>query len=67
MKISILTIFPEEFDSFLKTPLIARSVERSLLEIEIIDIRDYAPGSFRKVDDSPYGGGAGMVMSCQPV
>ncbi len=67
MKISILTIFPEEFDSFLKTPLIARSVERSLLEIEIIDIRDYAPGSFRKVDDSPYGGGAGMVLRCQPV
>lgn len=67
MKITILTICPEQFTDFLKTPLISRSIERGLLDMEITDIRDYAPGSFRKVDDSPYGGGAGMIMRCQPV
>ena len=67
MKISILTICPEQFESFLKTPLIRRSVEKGILEMNIVDIRDYAPGSFRKVDDSPYGGGAGMILRCQPV
>ena len=67
MRIRILTIAPEQFDSFLKTPLIARSIERSLLDLKIVDIRDYAPGSFRRVDDSPYGGGAGMILRCQPV
>ena len=65
--ISVLTICPEEFDSFLKTPLIERSVVSGLLKIEVTDIRDYAPGSFRKIDDSPYGGGAGTILRVQPV
>ena len=67
MKISILTICPEQFGDFQKTPLIARAIEAGRLELTIIDIRDYAPGSFRRVDDSPYGGGAGMILRCQPV
>lgn len=67
MKISILTICPEQFGDFQKTPLIARAAAAGLLELEVIDIRDYAPGSFRHVDDSPYGGGAGMILRCQPV
>ena len=67
MKITILTICPEQFGDFQRTPLIARAVEAGLLELSIIDIRDYAPGSFRHVDDSPYGGGAGMILRCQPV
>lgn len=67
MKITILTICPEQFHDFLNTPLIARSLKSGLLEMEVKDIRDYAPGSFRQVDDSPYGGGAGMILRCQPV
>ncbi len=67
MKITILTICPEQFGDFQKTPLISRAVDAGLLELSIIDIRDYAPGSFRHVDDSPYGGGAGMILRCQPV
>lgn len=67
MKITILSIAPEQFESFLKTPLIARNIAAGLLNLRIKDIRDYAPGSFRKVDDSPYGGGAGMVIRYQPV
>ncbi|MBE6016526.1 MAG: tRNA (guanosine(37)-N1)-methyltransferase TrmD [Lachnospiraceae bacterium] len=67
MRISILTICPEQFGSFLETPLISRAENAGILKMEIIDIRDFAPGSFRKVDDSPYGGGAGMILRCQPV
>ena len=67
MIISVLTIMPDLFDSFLQAPVIARAVRNGVLRVEIIDIRDYAPGSFRHIDDSPFGGGAGMVMRCQPV
>lgn len=67
MIISVLTIMPELFGSFLQSPVIARAIRKGALQVEIIDIRDYAPGSFRHIDDSPFGGGAGMVMRCQPV
>ena len=67
MKISILTICPEQFGDFQRTPMAKRAVEKGILELEIIDIRDYAQGCFRKVDDSPYGGGAGLILRCQPV
>ncbi|MBQ6478938.1 MAG: tRNA (guanosine(37)-N1)-methyltransferase TrmD [Erysipelotrichaceae bacterium] len=67
IRISILTLCPEEFASFLKTPLIERNVASGILRIEIVDIRDCAPGSFRKIDDSPYGGGAGTILRVQPV
>ena len=67
MRITVLTMFPEMFDSFLNGPLIVRAREKQLAEIEIADIRKYAGGSFRHIDDSPYGGGAGMIMRAQPV
>lgn len=62
MKISILTICPESFDSFTKTSVIGKANRRSNLSLEIVDMRSYADGSFRKIDDSPYGGGRGMVL-----
>ena len=67
MKITILTVAPEQFGSFVKTPLIFRSISAGLLDLQIKDLRDYAPGSFRDVDDSPYGGGAGMLLRYQPL
>lgn len=67
MNISVLTIFPESFESFLKTPVVARAIDKGIVSIDIVDIKDYAKGSFRHIDDSPFGGGAGMVMRCQPV
>ena len=67
MKISILTMFPGMFDSFLMGPVLQRALRKESLQIEIVDIREFAPGSFRHIDDSPFGGGAGMVMRCQPV
>ena len=67
MKISILTICPEQFESFLKTSLIARNIASGLLKMEIVDIREFVKGSFRKIDDSPYGGGPGMILKVEPV
>jgi tRNA (guanine37-N1)-methyltransferase len=62
MKISILTMFPELFDSFFKLPLVDRAVKKGIVTIDIIDIKPYAGGSFRHIDDSPCGGGVGMIL-----
>lgn len=67
MKITILTIFPEMFDDFIKEPVIARAIEKEAVILEIVDIRLFAGGSFRHIDDDSYGGGTGMVMRCGPV
>ncbi len=67
MKISILTIAPEEFDGFLSSHVVKRAVDVGALHIEIVDVRDFADGSFRHVDEKPYGGGGGMILRCEPV
>ena len=63
MRIQVLTIFPELFPSFLATSLVGRAVEKGLLEVAVRDLRDFAQGRHRTVDDAPYGGGGGMVMT----
>lgn len=55
------------FDGFVNEPVIARAIARDIAELEIIDIKPFAGGSFRHIDDDSYGGGAGMVMRCAPV
>ena len=67
MRFDILTIFPEIFDSYLKESIIARAKKRKLIEIHIHDIRKYSKDKHKKVDNTPYGGGAGMVMTPQPI
>ena len=67
MKISILTLFPEMFDGFINTSIIKRAINDKKVEIELINFRDYSKDPHNKVDDTPYGGGAGMVLSCQPI
>ena len=66
MKIDILTLFPEAF-SPLKTSILARAEENGLLEINIINIRDFSQDKHKKCDDYPFGGGAGMLMTVQPL
>lgn len=66
MKIDILTLFPEMFTP-LKTSIIGRAVDSGKLEINVIDIRDYTLDKHKKCDDTPFGGGAGMVMMPQPI
>ncbi|HCQ91495.1 MAG TPA: tRNA (guanosine(37)-N1)-methyltransferase TrmD [Clostridium sp.] len=66
MKIHILTLFPEMFDVF-NHSIIGRAQSEKILEINCVVIRDYAKNKHKKVDDYPYGGGAGMVMTPQPI
>ena len=66
MRIDILTLFPEMF-SPLKTSILGRAVDSNKLEIVITDIRDYTENKHKKCDDMPFGGGAGMVMTPQPI
>lgn len=65
--IDVLTIFPDLFKSFLDCSLVGKARERGLLEISLIDIRDFADPPHYSVDDSPYGGGAGMIMRPEPL
>ena len=67
MKITVLTLFPELFDGIIHTSVIARSREKGIVETEFVQIRDFSKDVHRRVDDTPFGGGAGMVMTCQPV
>ena len=62
MKISILTLFPNLFDNFKTESIIKRAIDKGLVEIEVINIRDFSKLNNSQVDDTPYGGGAGMVM-----
>ncbi|WP_291651999.1 tRNA (guanosine(37)-N1)-methyltransferase TrmD [Clostridium sp.] len=66
MKINILTLFPEMFDIF-NYSIIGKAKEKNLVEIDAINIRDFTLNKHKKVDDYPYGGGAGMVMTPQPL
>lgn len=67
MKIDILSLFPEMFTGFLETSIIKRSREKGIVDIQIHNFRDYTLDKHHKVDDTPYGGGQGMVLSCQPI
>lgn len=66
MRISVLTLFPEMFDVF-NHSIIGKAKEKDLLNIATYNIRDFTADKHRKVDDYPYGGGAGMVMAAQPI
>lgn len=66
MKIDVLTLFPESF-SYLDSSIIKRAKDNGLLEINIIDIRSFSKDKHKKCDDYPFGGGAGMLMSVQPI
>ena len=67
MKFYIMTLFPDMVMNGLNTSIIGKAMEKELLSIEAVDIRDYTLDKHRHVDDYPYGGGAGMVMQAQPV
>ena len=67
MKITVLTLFPDMYHDFLHTSIIGRAIERGLVEVECVQIRDFATDNYRHVDDRPFGGGKGQVMKCQPI
>ncbi|MEE3342771.1 MAG: tRNA (guanosine(37)-N1)-methyltransferase TrmD [Bacilli bacterium] len=67
MKIDILTLFPSMFDGFLNESIIKRAGEKGKVNINVHNIRDYSPFKNGQVDDYSYGGGAGMVLMCEPI
>jgi tRNA (guanine37-N1)-methyltransferase len=67
VRVDIVTIFPRIFESPLRESLLGRAVASELLDVQVHDLRDFASGPQRQVDDDPYGGGPGMVMKPEPV
>ena len=67
MRFYIMTLFPEMVMDGLNTSIIGRAVEKGLLSVDAVNIRDYAFNKHNSVDDYPYGGGAGMLMQAEPV
>lgn len=67
MKISIITLFPDMISGFFKESIIKRAQEKGLVEIELVNLRDFALDDYGSVDDRPYGGGAGMILRVEPI
>ena len=67
MRISIISLFPDMFTGFIETSIIKKAVLKDIVHLEVIDMRSFTQDKHNRVDDSPYGGGAGLVLMCQPV
>ena len=67
MRITILTLFPEMFEGFLSNSIIKRAISKDVVEIKVVDIRKYTKDKYGRVDSVPIGGGAGLLMKCQPI
>ena len=66
LKIDVISVQPRMFEGFLTESIVARAVKKGTCEVNIVDLREFGEGRWRKVDDSPYGGGPGMLMKCGP-
>ena len=67
MRIDIITVLPEMIEGFINESILARAQKKGLAEIHLHNLRDYTNDKWRRVDDYPYGGFAGMVMQCEPI
>lgn len=67
LEVEIITLFPEAFDSFLRTSLLGKAIANGIVGVHRTSPRDFAPGRHRQVDDAPYGGGPGMILRPEPV
>ena len=67
MRIDILTLFPDMFEGVFGESILKRAIEEEKVKINLVNFRDYTKDPHNKVDDTPYGGGAGMVLTCQPI
>lgn len=67
MKIDILTLFPHMFDGFLNESIVKRAILKGIVSIRVIDFREFSDLPHHMVDDTPYGGGSGMVLRCEPL
>ena len=67
MKFIILTLFKEMYESFLNNSIMKRAISKGLIEIKLVNIRDYTKDKYHRVDNPPIGGGAGLILKCQPI
>ena len=67
MRITILTLFPEMFNGFLDNSIIKRAIAKGVVSIDVVNIRDFTLDKYGRVDSAPVGGGAGLIMKCQPI
>ena len=67
MKITVLTLFPEMFDGFMTNSIIKRAIAKGVVQIQLVNIRDFTTDKYHRVDSAPVGGGAGLIMKCQPI
>ena len=67
MRITILTLFPEMFIGILSNSIIKRAISKKIVSFNIVNIRDYTKDKYKRVDTPPIGGGAGLIMKCQPI
>lgn len=67
MTFNIMTLFPEIISAYVKESIIKNAIENKIIEVNIYNIRDYSKNKHKKVDDYPYGGGGGMLMTPQPI
>ena len=63
----VITLFPKAFESINNLGVITRALEQNLINVNLYDLREYGEGSYKKVDDKPYGGGSGMVLKPEPI
>ncbi|WP_300282377.1 tRNA (guanosine(37)-N1)-methyltransferase TrmD [Peptacetobacter sp.] len=67
MRFHIMTLFPEIFNSYMNESIMKRAIEKKIIDFKVYNIRDFSKNKHKKVDDYPFGGGAGMVMTPQPI
>lgn len=67
IKFTIITLFPEALEPYLKTSMMWKATEKGLAEFDFVNLRDFGLGPHKSVDDTPYGGGDGMLLRCEPV
>ncbi|MBQ6130129.1 tRNA (guanosine(37)-N1)-methyltransferase TrmD [Candidatus Saccharibacteria bacterium] len=67
MRFSIITLFPEALEPYLRSSMMWKATEKGIVDFELINLRDFGLGPHKSVDDTPYGGGDGMLLRCEPV
>ena len=67
IKFTIITLFREAIEPYLKTSMMWKAVDKGLAEFDFVNLRDFGLGPHKSVDDTPYGGGDGMLLRCEPV
>ena len=66
LRVDVISVQPRMFEGFLTESIVARAVRKGACEVNVVDLRDFGEGRWKKVDDRPYGGGPGMLMTCGP-